>query len=434
MKHLFFLFLISLLCINCDKKLEDSQEIVNTDIKNFWKAYDHILAVNDTVLHLKYINEYFLDNATRGQQGMIRSRNYSPQEYVDAIKKYPRFWNSIRNNTLNTDKFDIQIRAGIEKFKEIYPDLKPATIYYTMGVFRSPGTGFNDMALIGSEFALGDKYTVTEEFPESLNHVKKYFEINPPQYVDFLNIHEYVHTQQNATIDNILSQSLFEGIADFIATKVTGKNAPFKYHKFGLKNEVKLKEAYEKEMFNVRKMGDWMWNENNQFKTRDLIYFMGARIAEANYNKASDKKLAIKEMIELDYNNDTQIEDFVNKSGFLSDTVENLYQKFEENRPNVIAIKQFENGSQNVSSKTTEITLKFSKKMDNNIKSTGFGELGKDHFPKLLGIDFAKDGLSVTYKVKLEKNKRYQILLENGYRTEDEIPLKSFLVDFKTSE
>jgi hypothetical protein len=290
MKKIFLLFLTTVLFFNCDKEPKEQQEIINVDVTNFWKAYDHILAVNDTILQLNYLEEYFLDKATKGQQGMIRARNYTPNEYLNAIKMYPQFWNSIRNNTLNTEKYDVQIRAGIENFKEIYPDLKPATIYYTMGVFRSPGTGFNDLALIGSEFALGDKYTVTEEFPENLNYVKNYYKINPPQYLDFLNIHEYVHTQQKPALDNTLSQSLYEGIADFVAHKVTNKNAPFKYYKFGLENETKLKIPFDEEMFNIRKMGDWMWNENNQFKTRDLIYFIGFRIAETNYEKAADKK------------------------------------------------------------------------------------------------------------------------------------------------
>ena len=71
--------------------------------------------------------------------------------------------------------------------------------------------------------------------------------------------------------------------------------------------------------------------------------------------------------------------------------------------------------------------------MDIKIKSTGFGKLGKNHFPKLVAIDFTDDGLSVTYKIKLDANKRYQILLENGYRTEDGIPLKPYLIDFTTS-
>ena len=434
MKRYLFILFVFIGVISCNQKPKITQEIINSDVINFWDAFDKISTSKDTILQLKYINELFIDKASKGQKGMFEARNYTPKEYVNAINTYPKFWKSIRKNTLENEKYNVKIREGIANFKEIYPDLKPATIYYTMGVFRSPGTGFNDLALIGCEFALGDKNTVTDEFTDDLSHVKNYFKINPTEYLDFLNIHEYVHTQQNPALNNTLSQSLFEGIADFIASKVTNKNAPFKYHKFGLQNENELKKAYEKEVFNIRKMGDWMWNENNQFQTRDLIYFIGYRIAEANYNRNSDKNLAIKEMIELDYTNEAQIEKLVNNSGYFSDTVENLYQTFETNRPKVITIKQFKNGSQNVSPKTTEITLIFSKKMDNRIKSTGLGELGKEHFPKVKAIDFAEDGLSVTYKVELEANKRYQILLENSYRTEDEIPLKPFLIDFKTSK
>lgn len=429
------MLLTTFLFLNCSEKQKTTQEIINSDVLNFWTAYDNITATKDTVLQLQHINNLFINNASRGQKGMFEARNYTPKEYVDAINHYPKFWNSIRENTINTEKYTIKIRNGINNLKDIYPDLKPATIYYTIGVFRSPGTGFNNLALIGSEFALGDKNTNTSEFSGNLKTIiDNYFKVNPTEYLDFLNIHEYVHTQQNEALNNILSQSLFEGIADFIAAKVTNKKAPFKYHQFGLENEIELKKAYENEVFNIRKMGDWMWNVNNQFQTRDLVYFIGSRIAEANYNKASDKKLAIKEMIELDYTNETEIENFVNNATYFSDTIENLYQKFEAKRPKVIAIKQFKNKSLNVSPKTTEITLVFSKKMDNQIKSTGFGELGKDHFPKVTAIEFAEDGLSVTYKVILEPNKRYQILLENSYRTEDEIPLKPFLIDFTTSK
>ena len=92
MKHFLILFFSSLLFFNCDKTPKVQQEIINTDIKNFWKAYDNILAVNDSTLQLKYLEEYFLDKATEGQQGMIRARNYTPKEYLNAIKSYPRFY------------------------------------------------------------------------------------------------------------------------------------------------------------------------------------------------------------------------------------------------------------------------------------------------------------------------------------------------------
>ena len=52
------------------------------------------------------------------------------------------------------------------KLEELYPDLKPADIYFTMGAMRSPGSALNGHVLIGSEFAFADEHTVSSKFSE----------------------------------------------------------------------------------------------------------------------------------------------------------------------------------------------------------------------------------------------------------------------------
>jgi hypothetical protein len=139
-------------------------------------------------------------------------------------------------------------------------------------------------------------------------------------------------------------------------------------------------------------------------------------------------------MIELDYENEKQIENFVDGTQFLSASLEKLYDTYEQSRPKVLNIKQFKNGSETVSPNSTQITVKFSKKMDKRYRSQDVGPLGKAHFPTLKTIDFSEDGLSITINVALEPNKQYQLLLESGYRSEEGIPLKPFLINFKTGE
>lgn len=433
MKNHLIVILTCIIVLSCKNKPQFEQEIVSTDIDNFWEAYDKIIATKDTILQHNYLNELFISKASKGQKELFEKRNYEPKEYIEAINNYPKFWTSIRENTLNTKSCNVEMIEGVAKLKEMYPEMKPATIYYTMGVFRTPGTGFDNSVLIGCEFALGNTKADVSEFPEQLNHVKKYYETNPIQNIQFLSVHEYVHTQQREMVENTLSLALYEGIADFIAYKVTSKEAPFPYANYGKENDEKLRNAFEEEMFNFRKMGLWMWDSNNQFKTRDLIYYIGFKIAELNYDAAENKTNAIKEMIELNYHNEDEVEKFVNNSAYFSATIEKMFQTYQSKRPTVIAIKQFENGSQSVSPNTKEITLTFSMKMNPLIKSTGFGTLGKEYFPKVNAINFAEDGMSVTYYVALEPNKRYQLLLENGYRTENDNLLKSYLIDFKTA-
>lgn len=424
-----------IVCLSCKNEPEIQQEIVSADIENFWNAYDKIHTTNDSILQLKYLNELFIEKASRGQKALFENRKYKPQEYLKAIVNYPKFWNSIRENSTNTDDYKKEIEEGIAKFKKHYPELDHATIYFNMGVFRTPGTGFDDLVLIGSEFALGDINTDSSEFPERYNHLKNYYKINPLAHLQFLTIHEYVHTQQKEIVNNTLSQVLFEGVADFIAYKMTNEKSPFKYSTYGEENEAKVKKLFEDQVFNFRRHGEWLWNSNNnQFGTHDMGYFVGFKVAEAHYNQAEDKKAALKTMIELDYHDEAAVEKFVNDTKYFSDTIEGLFNSYDSKRPIVTEIQQFENGSQNVSPNLKEITIHFSKKMNTALRSTGFGELGKEHFPKLHAIDFSKDSLSVTYKIDLEPNKRYQILLENGYRAATDQLLKSYLIDFKTAK
>ena len=123
-------------------------------------------------------------------------------------------------------------------------------------------------------------------------------------------------------------------------------------------------------------------NAANEFGIRDLSYYIGYQICENYYNQADNKLEAIKTMIELDYTNEIEIENFVRKANYFSESLDKLYQTFESKRPTIIRIKQFENKSQNVSPKTKEITIQFSETLNEQNTSVDFGELGKDAFPK----------------------------------------------------
>jgi len=114
-----------------------------------------------------------------------------------------------------------------------------------MGNHRSPGTGVDSMVLFGTEFALGDSTTITSELPE---YNQNYYKINPVKHLAFLSAHEYVHTQQNSMVHNLLSLTLYEGIAEFVAIKATGEKSPWKAMTYGPQNEVRIKQRFEEDM------------------------------------------------------------------------------------------------------------------------------------------------------------------------------------------
>lgn len=436
MTKISILIISTLIFTNCQTKGQTSKDIVTTDIDNFWTAYDKIKSTKDTIQQYQYLDKLFLEKGTVGLNALIANRNYTPEEYLDAINNYPKFWSSVRNNTLRANEFSSGLENGIEKLRKIYPDLKHAKIYFTIGALRTGGTTMDSLVLIGSEIAMADKNTVTSEFStEIATNRRKYFDSNPINNLILLNIHEYVHTQQNSIVHNLLSYSIYEGVAEFVSVKAMKTTSSTPAIEYG-KNNDKVRQKFENEMFYGNNVNQWLWSDaKNDFDVRDLGYYIGYQICEIYYEKAQNKQSAIKKMIQLDYSNETEIENFVNGTGFFSKSLGELYKEFETKRPKVIKIKQFENNSKKVSSKINQITIQFSEPMNENFRNFDYGPMGENNairFKKLVG--FSDNGKSLTFEIEnLEPNKQYQLTIGSGFRNLEDIPLKPYLIDFKTS-
>lgn len=409
--------------------------VVTIDISTFWNAYDKIVQTKDNQEQIELIKTLYLQKGSPGLAGIIQARRYKPEEYVHAINSYPEFWKSIRANTLKADYYADKIEAGIDKLRKLYPELKPATIYFTMGVLRTGGTTIEDRVLIGSEISMTDKKTNTSELDKDYSHLKPYFNTEPINSLDFLNVHEYIHTQQKTTIgNNLLAQTIIEGVAEFIAEKALGISSPNPQIQHGKKIDGQLKAAFLKEMF-ATNFRNWLWHApDNEFGMRDLGYYIGYSICENYYRFAVDKNRAIKEMIQLDYNDEKSLFDFVDQSRYFNKNVKLLLAEFEQTRPKILSIEPFENGSQNVDPKTKLITLNFSKPMNINNRGFDYGPLGENNVlraQKIIG--FSQDRKSFTFEVNLDPDKPYQSVATDQFSDASNYPLKPYLIDLKTS-
>ncbi len=427
-----------LLIIICSSQIK-GQNVVWTDVDNFWIAYDKIILTKDSVAQYRLIEDLYFSKATEGLMAMRQARNYTAKDYIDAINNYPNFWNSIRKNTLRANEFSKELNTGIEKLRQIYPDLKPSKIYFTIGAMRSNGTTLDSLVLIGAELAMADKNSMSDEFlPDNFRIGRRnYFDSNPINNLVLLNIHEYIHTQQKPWVDNLLSYVIREGVAEYISVKAMNIPSATPAIEFGKKNHEKVRAKFEQEMFYINNQSNWLWSDSpNEFGVRDLGYYIGYQICENYYNQAENKSLAIKKMIELDYTNEAEIEDFVAKSNFFSKPLNELYQDFEKKRPKVIGITQFKNKSKKVNANIKEITIEFSEPLNGHNTGIDFGELGQSAFPKndVTKRFWSNGNKAWTITVDLEPNKKYQILITNNFRTQNGIPLKPYLIEFQTRE
>ena len=431
-KILFVILILSSTTFLFAQKIK--QTFVSTDIDNFWVAYDKIISTKDTVKQHSFLKTLYLDKGTQGLKSLIEVRNYTKKEFIDWITKYPKFWNSLRPNTLKVKSLYPKINLNIQNLKKAYPDLKPSIIYFSIGAFRTNGTVQSNRVLVGSELSLADKNTHIDELPDWRQIYYK--AQNPLDEVSLLCTHEYIHTQQKELVENLISMCLYEGVAEFISCKVTGIKSYAPAIKFGKTNQKIVISKFVSDLFLMTNNNNWMWSENrNNLKIRDLGYYIGYEICERYYDLSKDKTKAIKELIELDYTNENEVERIVNITKLLPKTLEELNLDYERQRPTVIHLTPFENGNQNVKSGLTKITVSFSEPLAKSNTGIDFGPLGKDYFPKINSNRiFGEDGKNWTFEADLKPNHRYQIFIENNFRKENGVRLKPFLIDFKTTD
>lgn len=310
MKRILPLFLIFMSAYTFSQK---PNNIFTSDIDNFWIAYDSILKINEYSKKIELINQLYINKGTKGLKSFMKARDYNDTLYVKMIDSKPKFLNSIRSNTLSIKNKAKELNEAIHNLKKLYPDLKEAEMYFTIGGLRSGGTVKGNMVLIGAEIATGNPSTDVSEFKG--DWLKNVFANQSLDNIVSLNIHEYIHTQQTGRSKRVLNQCIKEGAPDFIAELVFQKPLERNYMTYGKKNKEKIKKLFKKEMLSTD-FSNWLYNGSQKKEEADLGYYVGYEICKSYYNNAKDKSQAIKEIIDLNFSNDKAVEAFLIKSKY----------------------------------------------------------------------------------------------------------------------
>lgn len=413
-----------------------SQVVVAADVDAFWAAYDSARTTTDSVAQLRIVQTRYIDRGTPGLRAFMAAKEYTAEDWVGAIRRYPRFWASIRPNTGRVQAAASAFAPALAKLRDLYPALRPATIYVAVGALRSGGTTQDSLVLIGAELVAGTPETDISEFTGGTHaFLARYFGTRPLASLVPLNVHEYVHTQQRGTGRTVLARALREGSADFVTELVTGARVPLPYMTYGPAHEPALREAFRADLF-TPVIGRWFYNQTSTDPEHvpDLGYYMGYAIARAYYQRAPDKREAVRDMIELPFDDDAAAEAFLARSGFYAEPLDRaaLLRAYEARRPVVTRVVPI--GADNtVDATTTELRIEFSTAMAAPYNSLGYGAGGKAQWPVTGRVGFSPDRRAYTVRVTLEPGRTYGFVVEGGgFRSADGYPLRSDTVTFAT--
>lgn len=284
----------------------DAARLVTSDIQNFWRAFD--LAKPETQVEV-FEHEYFKPGSI-GLNDFIKLRLKDAKSLSVRVSRFRKYYESARASTLRIESMQPKIRSSFYALKYLYPEAVFPDVYFVIGMLSTGGTTSGRALLIGAEMYGRTANTPEDVLSDWLKQV-----LAPVENVPTIVAHELIHFQQKSPLQQrlgtLLGQSINEGSADFIAELISGGNINTHLFTYGDPREKQLWQEFKSEM-NGKDTKKWLYNGNSaKDRPADLGYYIGYKITEAYYKQATDKRQAIKAILEI-----KDFQQFLKDSGY----------------------------------------------------------------------------------------------------------------------
>lgn len=273
-------------------------KFVTSDIGNFWRAYDLAAMETDKAKRIAIFQAEYLDKGSPGLKDFLRLRIKSAETLVDTIDKMPKYYASIRPQTLQVQRMEKRMRAAFEKFKSIYPDAVFPDVYFLIGVTNSGGTTGPSGLLIGTEMYGKTAESPMDELSGWLRVVLSSVE-NVPAIVAHESCHYNQHYNTAPDQRHLLGKSLQEGACDMIGELIAGHTINEHLKVYGRAHEADIWRDFEADMYKPD-ISKWIYNAlTAKDRPADLGYYVGYLITRSYYDKAKDKRQAVHDILNI---------------------------------------------------------------------------------------------------------------------------------------
>lgn len=225
-----------------------SVKFVTSDIGNFWRAYDLAAKETEKAKRIAIFQTEYLDKGSPGLKDFLRLRIKSAEVLVGTIDQMPKYYASIRPQTLQLNSMEKRMRAAFKKFKSIYPDAVFPDVYFLIGVANSGGTTGPSGLLIGAEMYGKTAKSPVDELSAWLRAV-----ISTVDNVPAIVAHESCHYNQNYNTAqdqrHLLGKALQEGACDTIGELISGRNINDHLKVYGKMHDAEIWRDFEADMY-----------------------------------------------------------------------------------------------------------------------------------------------------------------------------------------
>lgn len=234
----------------------------------------------------------YLAEGSAGLADLAKARRVTAERIADAIASQPELYVHGRSCLAELPAVKQRLAQVFGNLQAIYPQATFPPVTIAVGRGRPVGLTSRSGVVIGLEALCAADF------------------MNPNVQDRFVHViaHEYVHIQQTGVTDfepgdpraTVLRVSLAEGIAEFIAELLSGNVGNGRHAGWTRGREVHIESAFALDVDSTD-LSPWLYNYRpGSQEPYDLGYWVGYRIAKAYYLQASDKREAVRALIQQD--------------------------------------------------------------------------------------------------------------------------------------
>ena len=273
----------------------ETARIISDDIPRFWAAFDKMTSASDTLpLRVDY-----LDRGTDGLKDFTNVRWKNARTLAAMIWPIRAYYASVRQNTLSVAALEPQLRRAYRALDSLYDDAVFPDVYLAIGGMSTGGTTSDRGLLIGTEM-----FTRAPDSPVSVLSPWGQSVVKAADILPAIIAHELTHYEQkySTNVSSLLAQSIREGSADFVSELLTGRTINETIKTYGDAHESEVWSDFSAAM-NGSDISRWLYNGGtitaSTTRPADLGYYVGYRITQAYYAKQSDKRRALKDILQI---------------------------------------------------------------------------------------------------------------------------------------
>ena len=263
-------------------------QILTEDVTRFYKVYD-AAGGHPTA---EQLDRDYLAPGTAGLHQFAKARNVTGSRIADTIAKTPEVYEKARACTAALPGVKRRLTTAFGKLAKAYPEARFPPVTLVVGRGRPVGITDASGVLIGLEAMCSATF------------------MNPNLEDRFVHniAHEYGHIQQPADIQamnpgdpgmTVLFVSLIEGAAEFNAELISGDIGQSQERAWAKGREAEIDAAFVRDE-DKTDLSKWLYNgPGDTAHPSDLGYWVGYRIVKAYYDRAPDKRQALREIFGL---------------------------------------------------------------------------------------------------------------------------------------